>query len=114
MEGLRRGERRPYNPTVNRFHWVSSSEDDVSKMTTLRLSSRKNKKFSRGFRGVSALEPEVTESAEFYAVSDEIRRWSSFSEDECQWFVWPSLSPSAGQAVTLHYSGLLDLSLQVR
>ena len=37
-----------------------------------RLSSRKKQKFSRGFRGVSALEPEVTESAEFYTVSDEI------------------------------------------
>ena len=72
---------------VNHFHWVSSSADDISKMTTLRLSSRKKKKFSRGFRGVSALEPEVTESAEFYAVSDEIRRWSSLSEGECQHFV---------------------------
>ena len=35
----------------------------------------------------SALEPEVTESGEFYAVNDEIRRWSSLSEDECQRFV---------------------------
>ena len=33
------------------------------------------------------LDPEVTESAEFYAVSDEIRRWSSLSEGECQRFV---------------------------
>jgi hypothetical protein len=31
-----------------------------------RLSSRKKQKFSRGFRGVSALETEVTESAKFY------------------------------------------------
>ncbi len=45
-------------------------------MTTPRLSPRKNQKFSGGFRGVSALEPEVTEFAEFYVVSDEIRRWS--------------------------------------
>jgi hypothetical protein len=36
---------------------------------------------------VSALEPEVTESAEFYAVSDEIRRWSSLSEGEFQLLV---------------------------
>jgi hypothetical protein len=36
---------------------------------------------------VSALESEVTESAEFYTVSDEIRRWSSLSEGEYQRFV---------------------------
>ena len=30
---------------------------------------------------------EVAESAEFDAVSDEIRRWSSLSGDECQCFV---------------------------
>jgi hypothetical protein len=47
----------------------------------------KKQKFSEGFRGVSALESEVTESAEFDAVSDEIRRWSSFSEHECQHFL---------------------------
>jgi hypothetical protein len=35
----------------------------------------------------SALEPEVTESGEFYAVNDEIRRWLSLSEVECQRFV---------------------------
>ena len=42
------------------------------------------------FRGASALEPlesEVTEPAEFDAVTDEIRRWSSVLEEECQWFV---------------------------
>ena len=39
------------------------------------------------FRGVSALESEMTESGKFDAVTDEIRRWSSLSEDECQWFV---------------------------
>jgi hypothetical protein len=42
------------------------------------------------FRGASALEPqesEMTEAAEFDPVTDEIRRWSSVSEDECQWFV---------------------------
>ena len=39
------------------------------------------------FRGVSALEPEVTESGEFYGVNDEIRRWSGLSEGECQRFV---------------------------
>ena len=36
---------------------------------------------------VSALESEVTESAEFDAVSDEIHRWSSLSEGEYQRFV---------------------------
>jgi hypothetical protein len=36
---------------------------------------------------VSALESEATESSEFNEVSDEIRRWSSLSEDECQRFV---------------------------
>jgi hypothetical protein len=35
---------------------------DVLKLTTPRLSPRKNQKFSGGFRGVSALESEVTES----------------------------------------------------
>ena len=41
------------------------------------------------FRGGSALESESerTEPAEFDAVTDEIRRWSSVSEDECQRFV---------------------------
>ena len=39
------------------------------------------------FRGASTLEPEVTESGEFYAVNDEIRRWLSLSEGECQRFV---------------------------
>jgi hypothetical protein len=39
------------------------------------------------FRGVSALESEVTESGKFDAVTDEIRRWAGFSEDECQRFV---------------------------
>jgi hypothetical protein len=39
------------------------------------------------FRGASALECEVTETAEFDAVTDEIGRWSSLSEDECQRFV---------------------------
>ena len=39
--------------------------NDVLKPTTPRLSSRKKKKFSRGFRGVSALESQVTESTEF-------------------------------------------------
>ena len=39
------------------------------------------------FRGVSALEGEVTDTAEFDTVTDEIRRWSSLSADECQRFV---------------------------
>ena len=36
---------------------------------------------------MSALEPEVTESAEFYAVSGEFRRWLSLSEGQYQHFV---------------------------
>ncbi len=39
------------------------------------------------FRGASALECEVTEVPEFDTVTDEIGRWSSLSEDECQRFV---------------------------
>ena len=66
---------------VNHFHGVSSPEDDVLKLTTPRLSPRNRQKFSGGFRGVSVLEPQVTESAEFYAVSDEIHRWSSVPGD---------------------------------
>ncbi len=36
---------------------------------------------------MSTLESEVTETAEVDVVSDEIRRWSSLSEDKCQRFV---------------------------
>ena len=36
---------------------------------------------------MTALEAEVTESVEVDTVNDEIRRWSSLSEDECQCFV---------------------------
>ena len=36
---------------------------------------------------MSVLEFEVTESVEFDVVSDEIQRWSSLSEGECQLFV---------------------------
>jgi hypothetical protein len=36
---------------------------------------------------VGVLESEVTESVEFYAVRDEILRWSSLSEGEYQIFV---------------------------
>ncbi len=56
-------------------------------VSTRQMSPRKTEKLSGGgrmFRGASALDPEVTESGEFYAVNDEIRRWSSLSEDECQ------------------------------
>jgi hypothetical protein len=62
-------------------------KDNFSTLTTPRLSSRKNQKFSGGFRGVGVLESEVTESVEFYAVRDEILRWSSLSEGEYQIFV---------------------------
>ena len=64
--------------------------NDVGKLSTRQMSPRKTQKLSGGgrmFRGASALEPEVTESGEFYAVNDEIRRWSSLSEGECQRFV---------------------------
>ena len=61
--------------------------NDVLKLTTPRQSPRKKQKFSGGFRGVSALESEVSESAEVDPVSDEIRRWSNLSEGECQRFV---------------------------
>ena len=36
---------------------------------------------------MSVLESEASEPPEFDAVSDEIRRWSSLSEGECQRFV---------------------------
>jgi hypothetical protein len=39
------------------------------------------------FRGVSPLESAVAESSEFDTSTDEMRRWSSLSEDECQWVV---------------------------
>ncbi len=39
------------------------------------------------FRGASALASELTEPAQFDTVTDEIRRWSSLSEVECQRFV---------------------------
>jgi hypothetical protein len=67
--------------------WTESN--DVLKLTTPRQSPRKKQKFSGGFRGVSVLESEVTEPDEVDTVSDsdEIRRWSSLSEDECQCFV---------------------------
>ena len=65
--------------------------NDVLKLRTPRQLPRKKKKFSGGFRGVSVLESEVTESVEVDAVSDEIRRWSSLSEDECQRFVTRSM-----------------------
>ena len=61
--------------------------NDVLKLTTPRQTPRKKQKFSGGFRGVSALESEVTESGEVDAVSDEIRRWSSLSEGDCKRFV---------------------------
>ncbi len=61
--------------------------NDVLKLTTPRQSPRKNQKFSGGFRDVSVLESEVTEPDEVDTVSDEIRRWSSLSEGECQRFV---------------------------
>jgi hypothetical protein len=47
----------------------------------------KTHSFIRDVTGVSALEPEVTEYAEFYVVSDEIHKWSSLSEGECLCFV---------------------------
>jgi hypothetical protein len=64
--------------------------NDVVKFPTRQMSPLKTQKLSGGsrmFRGASVLECEVTESAEFDTVTDEIGRWSSLSEDECQWFV---------------------------
>ena len=64
--------------------------NDVVKLSTRQMSSDQQKKqklsgTSRMFRGASALESqesEMTEPAEFDAVTDEIRRWSSLSTDE--------------------------------
>ena len=64
--------------------------NDVVKLPTRQMSPSKTQKMSGGsmiFRGSSALECEVTEAAEFDTVTDEIGRWSSLSEDECQRFV---------------------------
>ncbi len=69
-------------PTLPRLSPLPISSD-----MSPRQSSRKKKKFSGGFRGVSALESEVSEPVEVDPVSDEIRRWSNLSEDECQCFV---------------------------
>ena len=69
VEGFR--ERRPYNRQSLPWGFLFC----------------KKQKFSGGFRGVSVLDPEVTESAEFYTVSDEIHRWASLSEGEFQLFV---------------------------
>ena len=64
--------------------------NDVVKLSTRQMSPVQEKKqklsgTSRMFRGASVLEPqesEMTEPAEFDPVTDEIRRWSSVSEDE--------------------------------
>ncbi len=48
---------------------------------------RRNCQEEVGCFAVQVLEPEVTESGEFYTVNNEIRRWSSLSEGECQRFV---------------------------
>ena len=75
-------ERRPYNRQSLPwgFPFCRSPEkcvltdrlaNDVLNLTTPRQSSRKNQKFSGVFRVVSDLEPEVTESGEFYVVNDE-------------------------------------------
>ena len=64
--------------------------NDVVKLPTRQMSPRKTQKMSGGsmiFRGAFDLECEVTETAEFDTVTDEIGRWSSLSEDECQRFV---------------------------
>jgi hypothetical protein len=64
--------------------------NDVVKFATRQMSPLKTQKLSGGsrlFRGASTLECEVTESAEFDTVTDEIGRWSSLSEDEYQRFV---------------------------
>ena len=88
MEGFHHGERGPYNrQSLQESMGFPPSSDVVLKLTTPRLSPRQNQKFSGGFRRVSALEPEVVESSEFYVVIDEIRRWSILSEGKYQRFV---------------------------
>ena len=61
--------------------------NDVVKLPTRQMSPRKTQKLSGGSRMFRALEGEVTDTAEFDTVTDEIRRWSSLSADECQRFV---------------------------
>jgi hypothetical protein len=98
-------KRRAYNRQS--LPWVTSSEEDLKsrlnlykayireandgvKLTTPQRSPRKTQKWSGGssmLRGVSSLESEVTETADFDAVNDEIRRRWSLSEDDCQRFV---------------------------
>ncbi len=63
--------------------------NDVVKLPTRQMSPHQKKKqklsgTSRMFRGARALESEseMTESSEFHAAVDEIRKWSSVSEDE--------------------------------
>ena len=79
-----------YITTETLYKTYIRETNDVVKLPTRQMSPRKRQKLSGGgrmFRGASALEPEVTESGEFYTVNDEIRRWSSLSEGECQRFV---------------------------
>ena len=54
--------------------------NDVLKLTTPRQSPRKKQKFSGGFRGVSGLESEVTESVEFHVVKSFRRRMSALCQ----------------------------------
>jgi hypothetical protein len=79
-----------YITTETLYKTYIRETNDVVKLSTRQMSPRKTRKLSGGgrmFRCASALEPEVTESGKFYAVNDEIRRWSSLSEGECQYFV---------------------------
>ena len=64
-----------YSTTETLYTTYIPETSDVLKLTTPRMSSRKEQGISGGFRGVSALKSEVTESVDFDASSDEIRRW---------------------------------------
>ena len=79
-----------YITTETLYKTYIREANDVVKLPTRQMSPRKTQKLSGGsrmFRGASALEGEVTDTAEFDTVTDEIRRWSSLSADEYQRFV---------------------------
>ena len=86
---------KKYITTETLYKTYIREANDVVKLSTRQMSPVQQKKqklsgTSRMFRGTCALEPqesEMIEPGEFDAVTDEIRRWSSVSEDECQRFV---------------------------
>ena len=92
---MRKDTQKEDRTIVNHFHGVSSSTEDRKNVCgqtdrcvwKIRHERSRNYHEIRGFRGGRALESEVTDPDEVDAVSDEIRRWSSLSEGECQCFV---------------------------